>query len=287
MNTPGSTDRPDLTVVLITLNEERNLRACLHSLPRGAEIVVLDSGSTDRTRKIATEFGARVETRPFTDYADQKNAAVALATRSWILSVDADEFLDEELRKSILEVVHPGSRRPEIGFRVRRHLVFMGRHMRFGKTKDRPLRLFRRGGGRFESRIHEKLVVAPGATGILAGRLAHRSYEDVSDYFERFNLYTSRIAEDRFAKRGMVPPGPWHVLRPWGEFLTRYFLMLGFLDGYPGYCYAMFSSFYSYVKSVKLRERIVEKDVQERAVPGAFEASPLPTPGSRTEDPRI
>ena len=250
----NTTDSPDLSAVIITLNEEKNLPLCLRSLPRGAEIVVLDSGSSDRTREIAAEFGARVETRAFTDYADQKNAAIALASRTWILSVDADECLDDELRRAVLEVSSRGSRVRENGFRVKRHLIFLGRRLRFGRSTDRPLRLFKRGRGRFESRIHEKVVLDAGPTGLLAGRLAHDSYASMSDYFHTFNIYTSRVAENRFAKRAMASPGPWHVLRPWWEFVSRYFLLLGFLDGYPGYCYALFAGFYAYVKSVKLKE---------------------------------
>lgn len=259
MNQPSSNDRPDLSVVIITLNEEKRLPLCLQSLPRGAEIVVLDSGSTDRTLEIASRFGARVETRPFTDYSEQKNAAIALASRTWILSIDADEVLDETLRNSILEVSRPDAGTRENGFRVRRHLIFMGRTMRFGKTSDRPLRLFRKGQGRFTSPIHEKLVLESGSTGHLAGRMAHDSYTSITDYFQRFNRYTSRVADNHIDRRGMTRPGALHVLRPWGEFLKRYLLLLGFLDGYPGYCYALFSSSYAFVKYVKIRERCTEQ----------------------------
>lgn len=262
MNQTSSSDRPDLSVVIITLNEEKRLPLCLQSLPRGAEIVVLDSGSTDRTREVAIRFGARVETRPFTDYADQKNAASALASRNWILSIDADEVLDETLSNSILDVSRPEAGRRENGFRLRRRLVFMGRTMRFGKTSDRPLRLFRKGRGRFTSPIHERLVLESGPTGLLAGQMAHHSYASITDYFHRFNRYTSRVADHHIDRRGMARPGPLHVVRPWGEFFKRYVLLLGFLDGYPGYCYALFSSFYAYVKYVKIRERCMERPVQ-------------------------
>ena len=269
MNRPASNNCPDLSVVIITLNEEKRLPLCLQSLPRGAEIVVLDSGSTDRTREVATRFGAQVETRPFTDYADQKNAAIALASRNWILSIDADELLDETLRNSILDVSRPEAGTQENGFRVRRRLVFMGRTMRFGKTSDRPLRLFRKGRGRFTSPIHEKLVLESGSTGLLAGRMAHHSYESITDYFHRFNRYTSRVAAYHVERRGPARPGALHVVRPWGEFLKRYVLLLGFLDGYPGYCYALFSSFYAYVKYVKIRERSMEQPVHPARDPGS------------------
>ncbi len=268
MNDTGAEERLDLSVVIITLNEERRLPRCLESLPRGAEIVVLDSGSTDGTRAIAAASGARVETRPFTDYADQKNAAVALAERGWILSIDADEALDDTLRDAIRDVSQPGSRVRETAFRVRRRLVFMGRAMRFGKTGDRPLRLFRRGGGRFESPIHERLVLDGGSTGVLPGRLDHCSYENIADYFQRFNSYTSRVAENHLDRRGPARPGPFHVIRPWAEFIKRYFFLLGFLDGYPGYCYALFSSFYSYVKSAKIRERCLASAAAGTPAPG-------------------
>jgi len=247
-------DASQLSVVLITLDEEKRLPACLRSLPRGSEVVVLDSGSKDRTAALAREAGARVETRAFTDYADQKNAALALATRPWVLSLDADEVLSPELRDSILAAIK--SPNGTAGFRVHRRLHFMGRQLRYGKASDHPVRLIARGKGRFSSAIHERLEV-DGPLADLPGELAHYSYDDLSDYFTRFNNYTTRIAENHFRQGKAMPPGPLHVLRPWSEFVVRYFLRLGFLDGYPGYTYALLSSFYTYVKYAKLRERLV------------------------------
>lgn len=247
-------DAKNLSVVLITLNEEKRIVACIQSLPRGSELVVLDSGSTDQTVALAKSLGARVETRAFTNHCEQKNAAIALATRPWILSIDADEVMTDELRGEVVRVTNDLATL-EAGFHITRRLVFMGRLMRFGKTSDAPLRLFVRGRGHFESAIHEKVVVTTGKVGACKGTLLHYSYDDLTDYFRRFNSYTSSVAENHDAKGKAMPPLLAHVLRPWVEFVTRYILRLGFLDGYPGYTYALLSSLYTYVKYAKLKER--------------------------------
>ncbi len=156
----------DLSVVIIAFNEEANLPRCLKSLPQNIEIIVLDSGSTDRTAAIAQEFGARVYQRAFTNFAEHKNAALAHATRRWVLAVDADEELDAGLRESIAEAIA----NPEAGveaYRLQRRLVFMGRRMRFGKTRDWPVRLFLRSQGQYVGSIHEELKV-PGRTARLS-----------------------------------------------------------------------------------------------------------------------
>ncbi len=213
----------------------------------------MDSGSTDGTAELAKSLGARVETRPFSNFADQKNAAVALATRPWVLSLDADEILSADLQQDIARVTSDPTTK-ESAFKLCRRLVFLGRKLRFGKSTDRPLRLFRRDLGTFKSEIHEQVVLREGATGQLNGELLHYSYDDLTDYFGRFNVYTSRVAENHRRLGHSMPPGLFHVLRPWTEFFSRYFLRLGFLDGYPGYTYALISSVYTYVKYAKLKE---------------------------------
>lgn len=245
--------RPDLSVVIIAFNEEANLERCLKSLPPGAEIILLDSESTDRTCAIAQAYGAKVYQRPFSNFAEQKNAAISFASSTWILALDADEELCEELRQAILAVVTLGSPRIS-GYRLRRRLVFMGRRMKYGKTSDKPLRLFRRGHASYTGSIHEELKLSQGKTAkLMEGTIWHYSYRDLSDYFQRFNRYTSAIAE-RHAREGQRVPSLTHVLRPWFEFFTRYFLRLGCLDAYPGYTYALISSLYAYIKYAKLVE---------------------------------
>lgn len=244
----------DLSCVIITLNEERHISTCLGSLPKGAEVIVLDSGSSDKTCELAKKAGAVVAHRDFNDHADQKNAALAMASRRWVLSIDADEVLDESLRANI-EHVCKQAEVPYLGYRLTRRLWFLGRRMRFGKTVDRPIRLFLSGEARFQHAIHERLVFADNARiAKLGGELAHFSYDNLTDYFSRFNTYTSKIAQNHRVQGKLLPWGPVYWLRPWTEFLTRYFLRLGFLDGYPGYCYALFSSLYSFVKYAKLKE---------------------------------
>lgn len=250
----SSSESLDLSVVIIAYNEEANLERCLKSLPQGSEIIVLDSNSTDRTEAIATAYGAQVYQRPFTHFAEQKNAAMSYAQRAWILAIDADEELDADISRAIRRQISSVAGATQ-AFRLRRRLVFMNRKMRYGKTEDHPLRLFPRGKAQYRGSIHEQLEVERGieVQELEAGTLWHYSYRDLSDYFQRFNRYTSAIAE-KHAREGHPVPFLSHVFRPWFEFISRYVFRLGFLDGYPGYTYALISSLYAYIKYAKLLE---------------------------------
>jgi glycosyltransferase involved in cell wall biosynthesis len=243
----------ELSVIIITLNEEANLGRCLKSLPSGCEIIVLDSGSTDQTEAIAQTFGATFRCRKFDHYSAQKNAASDLATRRWVFSIDADEELNVVARDAIAEVV---SRPIDVRFsayRVKRQLVFLGRLMRFGKTSDAPVRLFLRGSAQFSEPIHERLDVTTTKVGpALPGILRHHSYKDLTDYFAKFNSYTSKIAVNHYQKKLPLPHLIKHYSRPALEFISRYIFRLGFLDGHAGFSYALFSSVYAYVKYDKL-----------------------------------
>ena len=255
----------ELSVVIITLNEEARLGRCLESLPEGVEVVVLDSGSTDKTVEVASKHGARTATRPFDDYASQKNAAIALASRRWILSLDADEVLSQIFVQKVVQFVSsPEGNSTQDAFKVLRRLNFMGKVMFFGKTSDRPTRLFLRGSGKFYAKVHEQFKLDSGqvrrAPFGRGAHILHYSYENLTDYFDKFNRYTSRIAELRANNEATQPRRgclafAGHVSRPFFEFFSRYVLRLGFLDGYPGYCYALISSLYAFVKYAKLIER--------------------------------
>ncbi len=180
------------------------------------------------------------------------------------MSVDADEVLSTELRGFIEAFCTKNAPKKRAsyepyksveGFLIKRRLVFLGRKLRFGKTVDYPLRFFKKGSGSFNGAIHEHFDLARSRPCKLPlGELLHYSYEDLSDYFNRFNLYTSRIAQNHIKTGRKMPWRPFHILRPWTEFLVRYFFRLGFLDGYPGYCYAVVSCFYTFIKYAKLLE---------------------------------
>ena len=242
----------NLSVAIITLNEQENLKRCLSSLPSGWEIVVVDSGSTDKTVDVAKSFGARVYERSFDDFCSQKNFALEKCKRNWILSIDADEKLDEIL-KSYLEKLFDFDVVAKDSYRLTRKLVFNHQLLKFGKTKDAPLRLFP-SNLRFKNAIHEEIDTSGYQIKKLPGFIYHYSYSDHSDYFRRFNSYTSKIAENHFKKGKSAPNTLVHCVRPFWEFLARFVFRLGFLDGRNGFTYALYSALYAYVKYEKLDE---------------------------------
>jgi len=251
-----------LSIVIIAFNEEKGLEACLSQLIPGAELILLDSGSTDKTVEIAKKYGARVYERAFDNYAAQKNAAVTYASNDWVLSLDADEVMGEDLRRNIELLLRNPEKTEYAAYKIRRSLVYMGKKLRFGKAQDYPIRLFQKSKARFVGEIHEKIEVQ-GKIGFLKGELLHYSYENLDDYFRRFNLYTKKIAENHFSKNKSVFL-PLHFVRPGAEFIYRYFIRLGCLDGSAGFSYALVSSLYAFVKYEKLREiYLLEKKKHE------------------------
>lgn len=244
----------DLSIVIITLNEEINLPGLLATVPKLAETIVLDSGSTDKTTAIAKDFGARIEFRAFDNYASQKNYAMSLSTRGWTLLLDADEVPDANLWHAIGGVINKPAKE-EVAFALRRRLVFLGRKMRFGRTCDKVVRLFKSHSAAYQNEIHEKLVIAPDVrVNSLDGILWHQSYHDLEDYFSKFNRYTSMMATTRWKDARVKPSVLIIATRLPLDFLIRYVVKLGFLDGWPGFLWASLSSFYSFVKYAKLKE---------------------------------
>ncbi len=223
-----------LSVVIITLNEEANLARTLASVSWADDIVVLDSGSTDRTRQIAESFHARFFAEPWRGFAAQKNLALERATGDWILSLDADEEVEPALATEIREAL---AANPSVaGFRIPRKNFFLGRWMRHGGFYPDPkLRLFRRGTGRFEDRlVHEDLRV-DGTTARLLDHLLHHAYPTLDSYVEHMNRYSSLGAQMLVEKQGRARFSFLDiVVRPQLTFFYNYFLRLGFLDGREG-----------------------------------------------------
>ena len=273
-----------LSVVLIACNEESNLARTLESVrplvrDGQGEIIVVDSGSTDRTVEIAKSYGARVFVEAWKGYAAQKNSAIEKATGDWILSLDADEELDGQLQSALADSLeslgrvealqrqtdpHPfmmQDARAELancidlkgeqtvaGVWIRRKNEFLGRWIKHGGFwPDPKLRLFRRGCGRFEDRAVHETVQVSGATATLKrGALLHHCYPTVSDYIAHMNRYSSLGAEMAVAE-GRTGFSVMNIaVRPLMTFVYNYFFRLGFLDGREGLllhlCHAVYVS---------------------------------------------
>jgi len=239
-----------ISAIIVTLNEADRIEACLESLKFCDEVVVVDAGSADQTPEIARRYTDKVSHHDWTNHRDQKAYAASLATGPWVLLVDADEVVSTELANEIQALPDNPL---ENGFFIRRDFYFMGRLMKHGGAwPDWVMRLFRKEkvvfGG---SPTHENVEVS-GQTGKLYDPIRHYSYRNLEDYFRRFNSYTSLAARERF-EHG-VRFSFIQNFRPFYEFIMRYFIRLGFLDGYPGFVYALLSSFYAWTKYSKLKE---------------------------------
>ncbi|HWQ40054.1 MAG TPA: glycosyltransferase family 2 protein [Burkholderiales bacterium] len=240
-----------ISVVVITRNEEASIRRCLDSVSWADEVVVLDSGSTDRTVEICRERGARVSvTTDWPGFGPQKNRALDLATGEWVLSLDADEWVTAELAKEIRAVVaEPGS---ASAFRLPRLSSFCGRYMRHsGWWPDYVTRLFRRGKARFsDDLVHERLIVN-GPVGRLKGTLLHESFGSLEEVLDKINRYSSLGAQQMAAagRRGGAFAAALHAL---AAFVRTYFLKAGCLDGREGFMLAVSNAEGAYYKYVKL-----------------------------------
>lgn len=244
---------PLLSAVIITRDEERNIAECIASLGGVAdEVVVLDSGSTDRTTQIACALGARVAQREFDGFGPQKQAALELATGEWILSIDADERLTPPLVEEIRRVI--ASPDAADGYEVRRELVYLGKPLRYGGTeRDWVLRLARRSVARFSPDvIHEHLAVR-GRTARLSGTMLHRKWCTIGAHLAQMDRYTAVIAARKAARGSRF--ASWHVLRiPW-ELFVRLVVRRGVLDGRVGVIHAGMAAFYAFLKYARLYER--------------------------------
>lgn len=227
-----STPKNSISAILITLNEEQNLKRCLSSIGFCDEIVVIDGGSSDKTEEIAKSCGAKffVEAQ-WKGFGVQKSIALNRATGTWILSIDADEVVSSELRESIYAAIKQDS---FSGFYVNRKTNFLGRWMRFGGWyPDRVLRLAKRQTCHFEQApLHEKLVVQ-GRTSRLSGDLFHYSYPTVESALNKQVRYSMASAELKAAHYGKYSIFS-AVIRALWNFSHNYFLRLGFLDGTEG-----------------------------------------------------
>jgi glycosyltransferase involved in cell wall biosynthesis len=240
-----------LSTVIITCNEENNLRKSLPKLSWCNEIIIVDSGSTDNTLEVCKQFGCRIYTRPFNGYGAQKQFAVSLASNQWVLCLDADEVLSDALVEEIKEEMKSPS---AAGYLIPMTFVFMGKEFRYGKESWRYfLRLFNKELGNFDDRkVHEKIRVE-GELKKFRNNIFHYSYRSITHYFNKFNKYSSYGAEIAY-HQGETRSLLMVILAIPLNFIKYYIIELNILNGTSGFYWSAFNAFYHFVKYIKIRE---------------------------------
>ena len=240
-----------VSVVIVTKDEERNIRDALESVRDFEDIVVLDAFSTDGTPAICREYTSRVYQQEWRGYARQKQAAVDRAEKQWVLILDADERVTPELKKEISERIQEAA---FSGYYLPRKSFFLGRWMRHsGWWPDYILRLFRKETAYIEPReVHEKVVVN-GAVGYLKEPLEHYTYRTISDYIRKMENYSTLSAQEQGDKKDA--PLISMALNPFAVFIKMFFLRQGFRDGMHGFILAGLYSFYTFLKYAKIWEK--------------------------------
>ena len=250
--------RADVSAIVVCFNEEDRIEACLQSVAWCAEIIVVDSYSSDRTPDICRLYTDRFIQREWAGYRDQKAFAHAQATKEWVLLVDSDERITQPLRDEILEALARDGGR-YCGYAVPRLVRYLERWWwRGGWYPDYDVRLFRRDratwGG---SEPHEKILV-DGPVRRLHHPLEHYSYRSIEDHLQRINRFTS-ISSRELKKAGVQWRLADALLHPAGRFFRSYFLKRGFMEGFAGFYVAVTTAVYVFLKYAKLWELYLEE----------------------------
>ncbi len=242
-----------LSVIIITYNEEENVKSCLESVKWSDEIVVVDSFSSDKTVEIAGEYTSKVFQNKWTNFSEQKNLALEKANNEWVLSIDADERVTPELKEEILAIVNSQFSTFE-GYYIPRKNHYLGRWIRHcGWYPDYQLRLFRRNKGKFNNRLVHESVVVEGTKGYLKACLDHYSYRNLSDHLTHIDMFTTLAAKQMLTDGKRA--GFFDLLfRPLIKFTKMYLIKRGYLDGVYGFIVSVIGSFYLFTKYLKLWE---------------------------------
>lgn len=240
-----------LSVAVITRNEASTIRRCLESVDWADELIVVDSGSTDGTVEACRAFTSKVFVRAFDTFDVQKNFAFAQARTDWILSIDADEVVSPALAVELREIVARGGDGCD-GFVLRRENYVCGRPIRYLWGHDALVRLVRRGRGRFQGDVHEKLRVE-GRVGTLRQPLLHFNSTDLRQWMAKNRQYVELEARLRYRAGERFNPAR-ALLAPLHVFFFRYVTLRGYRDGGLGFVLSCLLAFFTFRLHVRLRE---------------------------------
>lgn len=241
---------PLLTAIIITLNEEKNIQRCLDSIKETAdEIVVIDSGSTDKTKQICEMAGIRLIYKAWEGYAAARNFGAEKSANDWVVALDADEAFSDELKKSVLLL----KKSPDPVFATFSRLTnYCGHWVKHcGWYPDIKLRFYDRRKAKFTGIIHETLDPSAAPVTQLKGDLLHYSYYSIEDHVLQYNKFTTLTAQDAFAK-GKRSSIVKIIVNPIIKFIKSYFIQLGILDGHYGFIICKISAHATFLKYCKL-----------------------------------
>lgn len=241
----------DLTIIILTKNEEENIIDCLENVLDSGQVIVVDDFSTDHTLDAIKNFGNQVKVYKNSlddDFSSQRNFALKKATTEWALFIDADERLSDKLKKEIIKTVNSDTKYS--GFKMKRMDVFEGKRLKYGETKNIQLvRLGRKDAGEWRGKVHETWDIKNVST--LPGELLHFPHKRISEFLSEINFYSTLRAEELYEKKERVNLFS-IIFYPSGKLIYNYFVKLGFLDGTHGFVMAVFMSFHSFLVRGKL-----------------------------------
>ena len=242
-----------LSAALISYNEEQNIERTLAAVASlASEIIIVDSHSTDRTAELAAKFGAKVYDEDWKGHIAQKNSAIEKCSMDWIICLDCDEVIDDELSHDIVSAVENGE---YDGYAVNRRTFYMGKFLKHSWQPDWKLRLVKRSAmpkwAGYDP--HDVLRISGKTSKLTSGYLLHYSYKDIYDHYQRLVKY-SKIAAQSYYDNGRRFSYFALLTKPLFAFVKKYVMKLGFLDGFAGFAVAASSYIYVYLKYLFLKE---------------------------------
>ncbi|MGA1863100.1 glycosyltransferase family 2 protein [Deferribacter thermophilus] len=246
-----------ISATIITYNEEDNIERCLKSLDFADEIIVVDSGSKDKTIEIAKKYTDKIYFKDFNGYGEQKNYAASMARNDLIFSIDADEEVSDDLKKYLLENLEVVFSKGFSAIAVPRRTYYLGKFIKnSGWYPDYKVRIYDKNKCYWDNKkVHEALNCEGKVFYVPKGKdLYHYSYKNISDHINKVNKYTSLFASEN-KDMGFISISFKLLMKPMLKFFKMYFLKYGFLEGYRGFIIAIIGSFYEFLKYAKILER--------------------------------